>query len=221
MKHWIYSGLLILTVMSVRSVAQETPWWELYGGFQFTGFHTVQMQNLVNSTPLASGLPTSIVGNRSNLIGWNLSTQENVNSWFGGIVDFSGGYGSKGVRLSAPGKLSTASTFKPALFTMGGGPQFSYRRNERIQPFFRMIIAAAYVNLNPDANTTNIIVGMHPALSMNDTNLALMFGGGVDYLLKKYACFRISGDYIHTFVFNESEGSYRLSAGVSFRIGNK
>jgi len=220
-KHWSYSCLFILLALSVRSVAQETPWWELYGGFQFTGYQTVQMQKLVNSRATSSGLLTSAIGNRANLIGWNFSTQENANSWFGGVVDFSGGYGSKRVTLSTPGKLSTVSSFKPALFTMGGGPQFSYRRNDRIQPFFRMIIAAAYVNLNPDANTTSIVVGTHPAPSMNDTNLALMFGGGVDYLVKKYACFRISGDYIHSFVFNESENSYRVSAGVSFRIGNR
>jgi hypothetical protein len=220
-KHHGRRSLLILFFLCVPSLAQQTPWWELYGGFQFTGYQTVQMQKLVNSTASAAGFLTPTIGDHVSMLGWDFSAQENKNSWFGGIIDFSGGYGSKNVTFSQLGKASLVSSFKPSLFTMGGGPQFTYRKKERVQPFFRMIAAAAYSNLNPDTNTANILSGIHPPPSTSDTNLALIFGGGVDYQATRYAFFRFSGDYIHTFVFSESESSYRLTAGIDFRIGSR
>ncbi len=155
------------------------------------------------------------------MIGWNFSAQENLNSWFGGVIDFSGGYGSRSVTLRQTGGTQRVSTFNPALFTMGGGPQFAYRRADRVQPFVRMIIAAAYTNLNPDQNTTSILSGTSPSSATSDTGLALMFGGGVDYRMKSYSSFRLAADYVHTFTFNESNNNVRVSAGINFCIGKK
>ena len=215
----LYASVLIS--LSFASLAQNTPWWELHGAFQFTNSQTGQVQDVVNSVASFTGSPSVNVGTRLNMIGWDFSAQENTNSWFGGIVDFSGGYGSKSVTLFPPKGTPSVAKFSPALFTMGGGPQFSFRHNERIQPFFRVILAAAYSNLNPNTSISNIVNAKFPAPSTSDTNLALLFGSGFDYRLKRYAFFRIAGDYIHTFVFEKSENNFRVTAGVSFRIGNK
>jgi Outer membrane protein beta-barrel domain len=220
MKH-VCLHLLILFSSSLACLAQQEPWWELHGGFQFTSYQVRQMQEVFDSLASSTGSTAPSGGTRLNMIGWDFSAQENVNSWFGGIIDFSGGYGSKNVILSHPGGTPIASSLKPALFTMGGGPQFSYRKSERVQPFFRMICAAAYSNLNPNATTANILSTNYPSVSTDDTAFALIFGGGVDYRLKNNAFFRVAGDYIHTFLFKESEGSFRVTAGITFRIGSK
>ena len=213
--------LLTPLLLTVACIAQETPDWELYGGFQFTHYHTAQLQEVVNSLVAETGPAGLRINSRPNMIGWNFSAQQNVNSWFGGIVDFSGGYGSKNVTLpQAPG-TRIAPTFKPTIFTMGGGPQFSYRRNEHIQPFFRMICAAAYANLNPDRTTTSQLNSMYPPPSTSETAFALIFGGGVDYRLTNDTSLRVAGDYLHTFVFNESESNFRITAGITFRIGSR
>jgi len=213
--------VLIFLSFSIVCVAQNTPDWELYGGFQFTNYHTAQIQKVVNSLDSATGSAAPIANTHSNMIGWNFSAQQNANSWFSGIIDFGGGYGNKSVTLRPSGATRTPPSFKPAIFTMGGGPQFTYRRNERVQPFVRMICAAAYANLNPDANTTNALGTIFPSPSTNETAFALLFGGGFDYRLKNYSSFRFVGDYLHSFVFNESESYYRISVGITFRIGNK
>lgn len=210
---------LVLFSSSLSSLAQDqdTPTWELYSGFQFTSYQAQQLQPVTNFLASVTGLPSSAIGTRQNLIGWNFSAQQNMNSWFGGIIDFSGGYGSKRVTLSQPGGSSSTFTFHPALYTMGGGPQFTFRAGSRTQPFVRMICAAAYANFNPNGAAANTLAA-HVGPSTSDTYLALIFGGGIDYRLKSYASFRVAGDYVHTFLFSDSESTFRMTAGINFRI---
>ena len=223
MKHGFYSclRLLIWVSFSLAAIAQEAPWWELHAGYQFTRQQTGQIQTVVNSLSAFSGSPTLSVGNHLNMNGWDFSAQENMNSWFGGIVDFSGGYGRKNVTLSQLGGTKLSANFSPALFTMGGGPQFSFRRSVRIQPFARVIFAAAYSNLNPNAATTNTLDANHPSPSTTDTDFAMILGGGVDYPFKNYAALRVVADYIHTFIYTESQSNFRVTAGITFRIGSR
>ena len=85
--------------LSLACLAQDTPWWELHGGFQFINSQNGRIQDVVNSVTSSTGLPAVTVQTRANMIGWDFSAQENVNSWFGAIVDFSGGYETKHVSL--------------------------------------------------------------------------------------------------------------------------
>jgi hypothetical protein len=211
--------LSIFFLFSLISVAQETPWWELHAGYQFTSYRTGQMQNLINSLTASSGLPGVNVGSHLNMNGGDFSLQENTNSWFGGIINFSSGYASKNVTLSQPGGAQVAASFAPALITIGDGPQFSYRKYERIQPFARVIFAAAYSNLNPNRATTN---GLSANASWtSNTAFALIGGGGIDNRLKSHAYLRIAGDYMHTSLFNEAENNFRITGGIAFRIVRK
>jgi hypothetical protein len=221
MKHACYSCLLICFSFSVTAIAQEAPWWELHAGYQFTSQQTGQIQNVVSSLSAFSSLPVVSVGSHLNMVGWDFSAQENMNGWFGGIVDFSGGYTTRKVTLSQSGGTRVSANFSPALFTMGGGPQFTYRRGLPIQPFARVIFAAAYSNLNPDVTTTNILSANHPSPSTADTNFAMIFGGGFDYPFKNYAALRIAADYTHTFIYQESQNNFRVTAGITFRIGSR
>jgi len=208
---WV--SLLVCTLFSVTTLAQNTPWWELYGGYQFASYRTDQMQTLISQSSSSAGIAGANVSNHLNMNGWNLAVQENQNSWFSGIIDFSGVYGNTHANLSQPRGTKPAANFSPGFFTMGGGPQFTYRKSERVQPFARIIFAAAYCNLNPNLFITN-----HASGSSADTDFALIGGGGIDYRLNSYAFFRIAGDYIHTSLFSQGQNNFRITAGIDFRI---
>lgn len=211
--------LLLFCSLPLLVLAQDSPEWEIHAGYQFTGYQTLQLQELMNVITASSGSPALSTGTHLNLNGWDLSAQQNMNSWFGGIVDFSGGYGSRSVTPFQPGGNQSRATFMPALYTIGGGPQFTYRKSERIQPFARIIAAAAQSGLNPNSSITNALAAIAPAPSTSDTAFALIAGGGVDYRLKPHAFFRVAGDYIHTSLFHQGENSFRVTAGIDFRIG--
>jgi opacity protein-like surface antigen len=211
--------LLLFFSLSLVGLAQDSPEWEIHAGYQFTGYQTLQLQTLMDVITASTGSPAFSTGTHLNLNGWDLSVQQNINSWFGGIIDFSGGYGSRSVTLSQPGGKQTGATFMPTLYTIGGGPQFSYRKNERIQPFSRIIAAAAQSDLNPNSSITNALAANAPAPSTSDTAFALIVGGGVDYRLKTHAFLRVAGDYIHTSLFHQGENNFRVTAGIDFRIG--
>ena len=210
----IWLHVITFFSLSLFSFGQNIPWWELYAGYQFTSYREPQMQTLLNLSSTSSGLAAGIISDHVSLNGWNLSAQENANSWFGGIVDFSGGYGVKKANLHQSDGKPTAADFSPGFFTMGGGPQLAYRGSERIQPFARFIFAAAYSNLNQ-----NQFISDHSSLGGGmDTALALIGGGGIDYRVNRYAYARIAGDYIHTSLFGRNENNFRISAGINFRI---
>jgi hypothetical protein len=161
--------------------------------------------------------------------GWNVSLQENKASWWGGVVDFSGSYGTKNIDLSqvaqalglVPAGTKVNATFKPTLYTFAGGPQFTYRKRKNIQPFARIMFGGGYSNLAPDNVTKVTLQIVAPTFSTNSTAFALIGGGGVDYVWKDYVAFRAVGDYVRTSLFNESQNNFRISFGVNFRIGQK
>lgn len=217
MKHLCYC-FFIAWLSALTAMAQETPWWEFHASYQFTAYQTGQMQDVVTSISQPAGLATASVGRHLNMNGWDLSVQENSTSWFGGIIDFSGGYASRNVTLSEAGGKNVSAKFSPALFTIGGGPQFTYRKNDRIQPFARVICAAAYSNLNPSKSVSDALASTAASVSTSDTGLAIIGGGGLDYRLKNYAYFRVAGDYIHTSVFGEGENNFRVTVGITLRL---
>jgi hypothetical protein len=64
---------LIILSLPLACVAQNTPWWELHAGYQFTSYRTGQMQNLIDSVTSASNLPAVNVASQINMNGWNFS----------------------------------------------------------------------------------------------------------------------------------------------------
>jgi hypothetical protein len=217
---------LTLSMSFPLASAQSTPWWELYGAYQYTRADTGDAQNALNLVTTSNGLPQIEIGSRQNLNGWNVSLQENAASWWGGIIDISGTYETKRIDLTqaalaagviAPGQTAAAK-LKPSLYTYAGGPQFTYRAKQ-IQPFVRLMLGGAEVRGRSDFLVNNAVVSMTRELSEN--GFALIAGGGADYVWKDFLSFRVAGDYVRTYLFSETQKNFRVSAGLNFRIGRK
>jgi opacity protein-like surface antigen len=217
--------LLVLSFFSIAH-AQSTPWWELFGGYQYLHADTGQAQDALDLITDSNGLPHVDVGRHQNLNGWNVSLQENKASWWGGIIDFSGTYATKDVDLTqaaiAAGLISPGSTasarIKPSAYTFAGGPQFTYRM-KRIQPFGRIMFGGAHARARADLLVDKAVVFISPEES--DTGFALIGGGGADYVWKDYLSVRAAADYVRTYLFSETQSNLRISVGVTFRIGRK
>jgi opacity protein-like surface antigen len=97
------------------------------------------------------------------------------------------------------------------------GPQFTYRKLGRIQPFAHALFGAARVKLENDAIPNDI----------TDTKFAFALGGGVDVkgLGSKLAVRLVQGDYVRTrFDLTGSGNSttsnnFRISTGIVLRFG--
>jgi hypothetical protein len=218
--------LLALTSLSALAHCQNTPQWELFGGGQYTNADTGALQDEVNAVTQSYGLPPVDIGRHQNGYGWNFSLQENSKSWWGGVFDLSGSYETKNIDLTqqlvAGGIIPPGSTAnlraKPSAYTFAFGPQFTYRP-KRIQPFVRIMFGAAHARETAALFVNKALFFTAP--KETDTAFAFFGGGGTDYVLKDYLSLRVVGDYVRTYLFNDTQNNFRVSVGLNFRIGRK
>ena len=218
----------VVLLCSGLAISQNTPSWELSGGYQFTRADIGAVQDSADRLTVPVGLPRIDVGRKLNMSGGNAAIENNVNSWVGGVFDFGGAYGDKHIDLSTvaqaaglvPPGTHVQAIFRPTIFTYTGGPQFHYRKHEHIQPFARILAGAAHSDLGPDSPTKATLNILAPAFKTTSTSFALIAGLGVDYVWKQHVAFRVSGDYLRTWLFDEHQGNIRMMAGVDFRFGS-
>lgn len=131
------------------------------------------------------------------LHGWNASVNGNINHWLGIKGDFSGHY-------------TTGSGVKVNLHTFTFGPQLSYRKNQRVVPFFHALFGGARASAGfQDARYSNA------AFAMN-------IGGGLDWVAHKNCAVRvIQSDLLVTRFGPSASTDGRISAGIVFRVGSK
>jgi hypothetical protein len=216
--------LLFFAFSILRVEAQNIQQWELYSAYQYTRADTGQAQDALNLITTTNSLPPINIGRHQSLNGWNVSLQENKARWWGGIVDFSGTYGTKNIDLTeifqkgglVPPGVTVTERVKPSIYTFAGGPQFTYRRS-KIQPFTRIMFGAALSRQGSNLLYDQAIVSSTPAASV--TAFALIAGGGADYVWKPFVSFRAAGDLVRTYFANEKQNNIRISIGVNFRIG--
>src|SRR5437764_15375388 len=103
---WLVSLVLLL---GVTAMAQETPKAEVFGGY--------------------SHFVADVGGTSINMNGFHVSVRENLNSWFGGDLDFSTNYGSE-----AGFNVNTQSIMY--------GPVFAYRKRWRVTAFDHVLLGA-------------------------------------------------------------------------------
>jgi hypothetical protein len=169
--------LLPLLVFPVSALAQQTPKVEVFGGY--------------------SNLAANFNASSFDMNGVNLSAQENLNSWFGGVLDFSTHFG-------------TENGFKTNTQSVTYGPVFSYRKNKSIVPFGHAMLGAE----RGGSNYLNI--------SQPETRFAAYAGGGLDVNVRPNIALRlIQVDYLMTKFSNSRQDNMRLSAGVVFYLGKK
>jgi opacity protein-like surface antigen len=124
----------------------------------------------------------------ANLNGWNASVAGNANKWFGVVADFGGNY-TDGFKLHS------------FLF----GPKFTYRDNERVNPYVQTLFGAVRLS-NGGSNTA----------------FGWTVGGGFDVKVHKNVAIRvIEAEYFLLRDNGASAHNGRVSTGVVWRFGGK
>jgi len=179
--------------LPVITHAQEAPRTEFFAGYSY-----MRLED--------SGTP----GQDRDLNGYNVSGAITVFKKSLAIkADISGHFGD--LLTNVTPRIDLGQT----LFLFG--PQFTYRKNERIQPFAHALFGVARIKFENDAVTP----------SVTDTGFAFALGGGVNVkaLSSKLAVRLIQADYVRTKLDllnsgnSVSSNNIRVSSGIVFRFG--
>jgi hypothetical protein len=152
---WLLPAVLFL---SVGARAQETPRWEVGGGYTYVN---------------ANFSPNYL--SRFTLNGGWFSVQENRNRWFGGRFEFNGFSGTEG-----------GVNVKAQTYTFG--PVFSYRKFERFTPYAHAQLGAihapaGYLGISAMAAKFALAAGGGVDVAIN-RRAAIRFQG--DYLMTRF-----------------------------------
>jgi opacity protein-like surface antigen len=145
-------------------------------------------------------------GGQANLNGWHASVAANMNNWFGVAMELSGQYGTQ--TLSVTNSLGQITQVKAHadFHSLGFGPRFTYRKNERLSPFAHVLFGLARGNWKRPA----IVAG-------EETSFGLAVGGGMDTKLTNHLAFRlIQAEYVRTHFSVKAEKSLRIATGLLF-----
>ena len=173
--------VLLLTAFSAR--AQETTSaWEFSGGYSY--------------------MEANLNGARFHMNGGAASATENLNSWFGGRIEFHGYQGNEPQTVSG-----TTTVYSVSAQTITYGPVFSYRRSSRITPFAHVQIGAVH-------GSTNYL-----GISRSAYKFAMAPGGGVDFALNQRTAIRVEGEYLLTRFLGLTQENADVSVGLVLRFG--
>ncbi len=169
--------LLPLMLLPFSTFAQQTPTWVVFGGY--------------------SNLTANFNASNFYLNGVNLSVTENMNSWFGGVLDFSDHFG-------------TDNGVNTDMQTLTYGPVFSYRKAKRVVPFGHGLLGV--VRGGPG----------YLDISKPEYRFCAYAGGGLDVQVTRNVALRlIQADYLMTRFSNTRQDNVRLSAGIVLLLGKK
>ena len=131
------------------------------------------------------------------LHGWNTSVNGNINDWLGIKGDFAGHYTTRGGA-------------KIMLYTFMFGPQITYRKNDKLVPFFHTLFGSGWAS-----------AGFQGAYYSN-TAFAMDLGGGLDWIASGTCAVRmIQLDLLVTRFGRDASTDPRISVGIVFRLGSK
>jgi opacity protein-like surface antigen len=168
--------LPVVLLCCASAQAQGTPSWELSGGYSNLWVH--------------SG------GTSFRLNGGNATLTENVNSWFGGRIEFNGFRGPEaGLNVTA--------------YTLTYGPVFAYRKIDRIVPYAHLQLGAIHGSQG------------YLGISQDAFKFALAGGGGVDLAINRQIAVRVQADYLYTRFLGLNQKNLQTSVGLVYRFGHK
>jgi len=168
--------VMVWLLLGASAFAQDIPKIELFGGYSHL---------------------TADLGNTSfNLDGGEGSGVQNVNSWFGGMLDFATQFG-------------TRNGFKVNSQQIMYGPVFSYRKSSAFTPSAHVLLGAVRGSQG------------FAGISQSSTRFGAAFGGSFDYKLSKAVSIRvIQADFLVTNFLGTHQNSLRLSTGLVFTFGS-
>ncbi len=212
--------LVCLSVVSVAQVTGSSGFHEVkvYGGYQYTQLDTHAVQDEFNlQHVLDPAFPLLNFGNHQNLSGWNVGVEEDTYAkWFGIVVDLGGGYGTNNLNLGTAGIVSLDARTRLRMYTITVGPQFTLRMSNVFQPFVRVLIGGAWERVS-----ANILANNVPQIAeakAHDEGFAYGGGAGADFFFSKRVGLRLSGDYIRTPFFNDTQNNLRGTVGLVARF---
>ena len=168
--------------------AQDTPRWEIFGGYTYTHANIV------------------VSGTSFNMNGGSGSVAYNLSNWFGLVGDV--GVVHQGNVAGA--KLSLTVT------TYEFGPRVSWRNHTSLTPFAQVLIGGAHASAT--LFTTSLGTGLAPLGTSNDFNFTagggldwkVKHGFGIRLAQAEY----LHTQFLNA--HDNSQGSFRLSTGVTF-----
>jgi opacity protein-like surface antigen len=204
-------GLMgLIALFSLPAFAQDTPAFEVYGGYTYRSWET----------------PDSP---RFNMNGWNAGATFNVNHWLGAVANFDGTYNHQNADL--------VNGFPPvdtSIYTYMFGPRVYPVGHHRLTPFVQGLFGAGHVRAHspeftvtpgdrrPSGTTT------FPAITQTDDRFAFSFGAGIDLSMGSRWAIRLADvEYERTGFFGAgSNGSpyqnnFKYSGGIVFRFGQR
>ncbi len=190
--HRMILFLLLLLVPFCAAMAQETPRFDVFGGYSFM------------STDLLE-TPEVVPGMRDGFQGWNVALTWYASHNVGFTADFSGHYGSQNIPFF--GK-TTAN-----LYSFAFGPKLVHHA-DNFEMFVHGLfgIQRAEIEAPPEFETTN-------SRTISDHDFGMVLGGGLDYVIKKQCAFRVvQFDYMMGQLFGSIENHIRISTGLTYRL---
>jgi hypothetical protein len=171
--------LLPLLLWPVSGWAQQTstPLVEVFGGY--------------------SNLVANVNATNFDLNGYNISAQENLNSWFGGALDFSNHFG-------------TENRYRVNTESFAYGPVFTYRKAKGVAPFGHALLGA--VRGSPE----------YLDISKSEIRFGAYVGGGLDLKVGHSLALRVfQADYLFTRFSGVRQDNFRISGGLILLLGTK
>jgi hypothetical protein len=212
LKSCLLASLFLIAPLCGR--AQNYDDWELYGGYvgmraDISKVQATAEQLIGTSIPLDDHIWMN---------GGSVSIAEYKASWWAGIIDLTAAKGMKTLRYvessSFPLVLGSAN---PAVYTLTAGPQFRIPYRGHVQPFGRVLVGAARVNLSLDQPLEGALKMMNPPMRSTQTSFALQAGGGLDYRLTPHYSLRSSSEYLESWFYHDHQNNLLISGGATFR----
>ncbi len=185
----LLSLIVLVALISVPVMAQDTPKAEVFGGYQYTRLNNVG----------GSGVDI-------NANGWDGAVTGYFNKYFGVTGDFSGSYKTfsqtiQGVSVNVPVRI----------YTYSGGPVIAYREG-KINPFVHALFGGVHVSAKASAAGQSVSVSENGFTTM-------VGGGVDAQLNKAVAVRLAQFDWVYYHISGESfSNNFRLSTGIVFRF---
>jgi opacity protein-like surface antigen len=176
-------SVLLITALSGSAMAQDFPRYDVFAGYGYVR-------------------PS---GGQANLNGWHLSFAANMKEWVGAAVELSGQYGTQ--TLTTPTSSGDVTIKTDAHFnSIGFGPRFTYRRNQRLVPFGQVLVGLARGKWEGST-----------VVSGEETSFGVALGGGHDARISDHFSIRlIQAEHVRTHFGGTPEHVFRLATGAVF-----
>jgi hypothetical protein len=218
--------LLVLFSQPARAQQTDVPQYDIYNGFTYfetpslnlaeRGYHLQVGRNMKRW--LALGFDYSVVSGHNSLTPSVLKTSlaQQLEQEIEYLISI--GQLPPGYQLVVP-----TDAFSQ---TFALGPQFEYRRLDKVTLFVRPSLGAIRQRVTPhptDPFSTAVVEQLVPSGSKLDWQGFYGFGGGVDWKLTRNFGVRIQSDLVYWHLFNDllENGGWtvRFSVGPQFRFG--